>query len=525
MSFLKSIQKYYSSAKRIVLLAQDNQTKRWYHIYSVFELLPKDITSYNIPTKSWKGNIIRAELSSKTNLYSFYLMVNNFDSIDSALSAFSDPFINNNFEGQPNFFFNSNFIKEPSSESPLVLSNNFYSTEGIASIIPKRRSGFFVWTKIDNERTTENEFKRSEISKDMKAMSQLTFDWLGFDIWSKSEHIGNIYLVAPNPYFRDLNISLSTNPYGIFYDFKLRSGIKEAFKIRLIDYHGNYTAFDKMFIVKDKCGLLEMPHEPHLIEIRVYNSNDDLITFHEPAIFIKSFQLNMSIKQADFHVTFKDKEKKKEFVVEKFSSEQRAKKEKEPGFMPEIYFTTAESKRQHIENEKNRDFIFFNGSKNELEKAKQKVAAKEIIHELINRAKNICFLCDPYFSVSDLVDYAFYIKDSGVNIRILNARGSKGISKEKAKNLQNAIEEYNKKPFQKIECRILKGESILHDRFLISDSEVWYFGSSFNEFGSRATCIAHVPKSNNEIIIKEIEKWFYNDEFSEALKDYSLSVD
>lgn len=529
MNFLDSIKCYYTSAKRTVLLAQNNQTKQWYHIFSTIELLPDDIPPYNIPNKSWRGNIVRAELSSQTGIYSFYLMVNEFNNVDQALSSFNEPFINNIFDGKPNLFFNSNFTKEPASESPFIISNNFYSSEGIASIIPKRQSGLFVWTKIDNERITENEFRRSEVSKEMKMMSQLTNDWLGFDIWSKSEHIGNIYLIAPNPYYRDLNISLSTNPIGIFYEFLLRSGIKEVFRIRLIDKHGNYTTFDKSFIIKDRVGIIEMPHEPHLLEVRVYNSNEDLISFQEPATFIKYLHINTSIKQADFHVEIQDKGVKKEFVVEKFSSEHRSKKTQESHFMPEMYFSNAERKRKHIENEKNRDFIFFNGSKDELEKTNQKALAKEIIHELINKAENICFLCDPYFNVSDLIDYAFFVRDSGVNIRILNARGSKkgvkGINKQVANELQLAIDEYNSKPFQKIECRILKGESILHDRFIISDSEVWFLGSSFNEFGNRATCIARVPKSNNEIIIKEIEKWFYNDEYSEPLNDYAKRVE
>lgn len=517
--------KLYSGAKRVALLAQDNTTRKYYHIFSVIELLPNEIPEYNIPTDEWfKNKTIRSKYSSQSDVYSFYLVVDDL-SIKEAVKIFNLPLLNTKVAGQTTNYFNKQFIKEPSGDSPLVLPSNINKEDNLSSILPKRNSGTFVWSQIDNDRVVENFFKAASISTEMKSMSQLTNDWLGFDIWSKSEHIGNIYLSAPNPYFRDIDISLSVEPNGIFYHFKLRTTVKEKLKIRIIDIRGGNVAFDKEYKIKDYLGLIELPHEPHSIEIRVYNSNNDLIYVHGPSVFIKNISVGMSMKHADFRVNVKDNKGNKEFVVEKYTSEKPINIGKSLNFNAPYYFANAESKRKHIALEQNTEFLFFSGGKSELEKSDLKLKAKNTIRGIINRAKEICFLCDPYFNVSDLIEYAFYIENSGVKLKILNAKGSSFIDKAKAKELSEAINEYNSKPFQKIECRMLRGDSILHDRFIVSDSNVWYLGSSFSEFGNRATCIGKVPESTDIQIIKEIEKWYYNDEFTESIEDYSKEIE
>jgi len=522
---LNEIIKYYSKAKRTVLIAQDNLTKKWFHIFSVIELLPPEIQDYNIPTTDWFDNkIIRSKISSKTDSYRYSLIVNNLKP-EEAVELFNSPTTNNNIDGEINNYFNTDFRKEPNSDYPLLLPSNMYSEDGLASILPKRNCELYVWTQIDFNRIVENQFKSDTITREMKAMNQLTNDWLGFDIWSKSEHIGNIYLVAPNPYFRKFEISLSTNPIGIFYDFKLRKKTKkEKFTIRIVDKHGDAIALDKEFEIKENIGLLELPHEPNLIEIRVYNKDKNLIALHPPSTFIKSIHLGMSVKQADFHVKINDN---KEFVVEKFSKPQKSiVGNKEINFNAEYYFKRAEEDRKYISHQKNKEFVFFPGAKTDEEITKLKKQAKDLIREIINNSKETCYICDPYFNVNDLIDYAFYIQNSGVKLRILNCKEFLKKDNVAVKKLNNAIKEYNEKPFQKIELRILRGnDCILHDRYIISDLNVWYLGTSLNQFGKRATTIAKVPKSSDTQIIKEIEKWFLNNEFSVSIEDYISSLE
>lgn len=521
MNFLKEpFFNLYNGAKRLALLAQDNQTKRWYHIFSVLELLPPEIPEYNIPTPEWHENkAIRSKLSSKSNIYSFYLVVDDL-SAEQAINLFNEPLRNNEIDNIQNNYFNKTFIKEPSGNNPLVLGSNSHRNEGLGSVLPKRNSGLFVWTQIDDKRALQDKFISSTISSEMREMSQLTNDWLGFNICEKYEHLGNIYLVAPNPYFRDFDISLCKDPIGIFYQFKLRKGITEKFKVRVIDKHGDNVALDKLYDIEEPIGLIELPHEPNLTECRIYNSANQLIFVDGPAVFLKSVHVGMNMKQADFHVKIDDPSGNKEFVVEKFSAERPINIGTRSDFNAPYFFKNAENSRKHVSNKENKNFIFFSGPKSgERERSDQKEEAKTLIRELINKARFKCYICDPYFSAQDLIDYAFYIKNTSVELRIMNS--NEATNRDKSKTLSEMVTEYNSKPFQNIEVRILRSD-VLHDRFIVADNDVWFVGTSLNQIGTKATCIGKVPESDNFEIIKQIESWYLNngDNYSQSIEEY-----
>lgn len=519
---IERIKHNYKTAKRIALLAMDNTDRKWYHVFSVFELLPEDISPYTIPNEKWHENkIVRSTNSKNQDEYSFYLIVNNL-TVDDALNSFSSPFLNPVFDGQANHFFNDKFIKEPHGESPLVIPPNLHRTESLSAVLPKRNSGMYLWCQIDSERKVENIFANDASAREIKAISQLTQEWLGFDISSYTEHLGNIYLAAPNPFFRDLDISLSTTPVGIFYHLKMRKSINQKFLMRILDVHGDNVALDRIFSLEKTLGLVELPHEPHLVEIRIYTLDNDLVYISGPFTFIKAFQTNMSIKQADFRIKTKAGESEREFVVEKYSKAISTIVGKPTSFNAPYYFKDAQSKRKDASHIAQHVFNFFPGGKTPGEITDLKSKAKTIIRDIMNRANENCYVCDPYFNINDLVEYAVFVKDTGVDIRIINSKGSKFVDKEKAFLLNQGIQEYNSKSGQKIECRMLRGDSILHDRFVVCDRTVWYLGSSFSEFGKRATCLAKVPSPDDELIVKEIEKWFFNNgyEYTQDIREY-----
>jgi hypothetical protein len=519
---IQKLKSYYKEAIRTTLLAQDKLSEKWFHLFSVIELQTEDEYPYNIPNQEWEKNCIRAK-QSKLEDYSFYLTIDKIPSIENAINIFSKPLDDFIIDRQKISFLNSSFIQEPSGDYPLIFASNFYSDKGVASVLPKRLSGLLVWCQIDSERTTENKFLSSTVSKEMLAIQQLTMDWLGFDIIQKREHIGNIYLSAPNPYFRKIDISLSTNPLGIFYKVLKRKKIFEPLTFRILDKHGDAIALDKTYEIRNVIGFIELPHEPTLFELRVYNQDHDLIAIHEPVSFLKSIQFKTSVKQADLYVKVETEKGNKDFVVEKFSKEESSFIGKPENFNPEYYFKNSEKKRQYIELEKKGEFVFYPGAKNETEKSQLKENAKSVIRKILNNAKDTCYICDPYFASIDIIDFAFHIKSSGVEINILNSK--EYISKDKAKKIVEVIESYNSKPFNDIVVRTLRGDSILHDRFIITDKNVWFVGSSFNEFGNRATCIAKVPESSGSIIIKEVEKWFNAEEYSQNIIEYAKEID
>ena len=262
---------------------------------------------------------------------------------------------------------------------------------------------------------------------------------------------------------------------------------------------------------------------PTLFELRIYNQQDDLIAIHGPSTFIRSIHFGMSVKQADLQVKVNTEKGNKEFVVEKFSNERPSIIGGSKEFNPEYYFENADNERQHIELAKRNEFIFYPGAKDEAERTQLKEKAKFAIRGILNSAKDTCYLCDPYFGSLDIIDFAFHINNSGIKINILNSK--EAVSKEEAQKIVTIIEAYNSKPFSDIEVRTLRGDSILHDRFIVTDKKVWFIGSSLNEFGNRATCIAKIPDSPGTLIIKEIEKWYNSDDYSQDIIDYAKETE
>ena len=207
---LNKIKEYYETAKRTALIAHENATKKWNHLFSVIELLPDDIPKYNLPTSKWHENkIVRQTLSSQNDEYSFYLIINDLK-VEEAINIFENPLIYNITDSKENYFFNKFFQKEPNSTYPFIFHSNIYTEEGLSSILPKRYSDLYVWTQIDIERIVERKFKANEITKEMKAMSQLTNDWLDL-IYSQNQSILVIYTLLHPIHILKLNISLSTN--------------------------------------------------------------------------------------------------------------------------------------------------------------------------------------------------------------------------------------------------------------------------------------------------------------------------
>lgn len=533
MSFFDEIKGHYTQAKRVVLLAQDNYEKNWYHLFSVIEILPEDTPDYNLPPSDgvWKiykedplTSIVRSKNSKGKDPFSFYLAVHDLNSVESGSFLFESPYDKDELDNSKINYFNESFVQEPKGTSPLVLPSNYYQKEGLGSIFPKRQSNFFVWSKIDDKRAVFNRFYNENYSDEMKAISQLTNDWLGFDIWSKPEHIGNIYFIASNPFLRTTEFTLSTNPPGIFYFLKTRKEVNQTFYLRILDKHGDNIAFDKKFEVKKLRGLLELPHEPQLVEVWIYDKSENLIDLYGPFSFLRSIQMDVGVKQADLQVNMQKGNSEAKMMVEKFSYhdsiEIGAKKE----FNQERYFKEAEETRQSVKNREQKDFIFLKGGVDQNERSKIREEAKEVIRELLNKAKYRCIICDPFFTPSDLIEFAFYVKNTSVDLKILGAK--EHICKSQAKELLKVIEEYNEKPFQNIQCRILRGDkSILHDRFIISDRNVWFLGTSLNSIGSKATCIGRVPESDNIDIIKEVSKWFESDQYSQSLNNYAEEND
>ncbi|MCW3467653.1 VPA1262 family N-terminal domain-containing protein [Chitinophaga nivalis] len=515
MDLLEEIMPFYTKAMRTAIVAEDVVTKKWYHVFSVIELLPEEFLPYKIPDQTWyKYRTIRPKLEGKWDIYKLNLVVEEMADVGKAIEYFKNPLQQGKAVDITDHFINGKFSMEPAGASPLVLPSNIYTTEGVGAILPKRDSGLLVWTQIDTDRVVQQKFQQTT-GKEKEIISKLTSEWLGFDLFTFPEHIGNMYLSLPNPYFRKLNFTHQSNPEGIIYNLLLRQGIKnELLSIHITDWHGDEIAFDGTFDINEKIGFLNLPHKPGMIETRVYNKSKHLIAMLPKAAFIHRINFGVSIGHSKLKI---NREGENPVIIQKYSTEQTVKVGDAEQLNETYYFKTGEKSRQFQRHQRRNEFHFFAAGQTEVDKVETKTKARKIVKEIINQAKDSCYLVDPYFMVNDLIEYAYQIKNISVTLRILNCKGKDFVNKEEAQKLYDAIEEYNKKPYQKIECKMLMG-STLHDRFIITDTNAYFLGTSFAEIGKRAGCIGKIPNSSDLQVVDQVEKWFWKE--SVTLMEY-----
>jgi hypothetical protein len=513
---------HYQDYQRIVLIAQHTQTKKYWHLFSVIELLTKDYGGDRLSSLEWHKSgehyMIRGPIAKNSD-YCFYL-AKEVGETSTIIADFFAPTAQNILANETIDLLNQDFILEPNGDNPLVLPDNTYEKDGLGSIIPKHKCGCMVWAQIDANREVQREFLQDNYRD---ALSTLTNKCLGFDISLCPEHLGNIYLVCPNPYIRDIDSWLSQNPRGIYYQLFRRQGDKTDLRLRITDRHQNrsFVVFEKDFPLETDMGFIALPSEPHNIEMKIIDPFDNVVYISGPVAYVKSISMGISIGGQELHVNDVLDGQKKETVIEKVSRQERTIFGDRNRVNVEEFFASHQKEREYIEDTKNRTFIFFPGKSADNTSEDQRNKAKNVIREIMNKAENSCYLCDPYFGkVSrDILDFAYQIRSTGVKVRILNCK--EYVSKDEARIMHENIQKYNEKyPTGPIECRLLRGNGKLHDRFIVSDNNIWFLGSSFNEFGNRATCIGRIPSSSGTEIIRKIEEWYADEQMSESLESY-----
>lgn len=554
MEFLKQ---QYKQAELTCLCFHNRIENRYYHLYSVIELIPLE----SAQTKN--TGVKRIALNKEVTVYIENKVL---DNVATGLQVFQDPFNSYQIESAKIYFVNQIFPQEPEGDAPIILPNNLFAENRLSAVLPRRTSSLRLWAKIDVKRETKAIFTEEEWVK----IGKFTQDNLGFDISVNDEHIGNMYLCGPNPYYRSIDLTLARKSPGVYCRINLRKGAKlNDICLRFEDKRGNNISFSIDYYPKTISGFVGLPHEPHMFGIKVLDKHGNLIGDEGASTFIKSTKFDMGVKESDLIIEIKDGDKiEKRPPIPKYSHHKGIEvKRYSEDYNLGYYFKNSERLKKHITNEKNNTVITYLSSDNAIEKEEKKRQAKEKIRELINIARYRCIICDPYFGIKDLWEFVYHIQNISVDVRILSSKmflseripsekvkgnailiseiqnvnaNLKASSEEKLVNIQKlmdeneqikrglktnaealleGIKEYNNKPFQKLKCRFLNGkQSKLHDRFLIIDDNVWLLGSSLNEFGNRATTIVKIDGPIE--IIRAVEEWWESNEETEDLESY-----
>ena len=160
------------------------------------------------------------------------------------------------------------------------------------------------------------------------------------------------------------------------------------------------------------------------------------------------------------------------------------------------------------------DFVFIEGDRNGDDTNRKK--GIDIIKRILNSAKERCFICDVYFGNQDFDD--FILDMSLLNVRVNILTSKLAFSAEKTEEMfSTKMVTYNERIGGNVQCKLLTGEPILHDRLIIADDQVWMLGSSLNHFGAKATTLIRVPREYKGKLVSEMERLWNSDEESREL--------
>lgn len=520
--YIEKIKKDYSNAEITCLLLYSRTSNEWYNLLTIVELIPSEQEISSLIFGNDES--VCADRENIDSNYTMYLTRAVNYSVQDAIEIYKNP--QNSFllkEGQildcTVSLLKEAFLEaEPPSGFPLVIDKHEHT---IGNILPHRHTDFRVFSKIDRSKKWLASFDAKQTKNIITKSGVLTSRDLRFDLSRMPEHLGNIYLCCCNPYLRKYECTLLDYDKDLLITFYEREG-KNIIGKRIIleDKRAGNIGFSIEKKIESLNERIQLPHFPDQLITKLYDDNGYILEEH----FGKwiNMESTMQVQTAELNLTVKDGDKEETHTIPKFTSERPVKVGKYDHSL--TYFLKSQQRNKQIEQlENDKEFIFFTGSNNDKEKA------RAIIGELLNRASKRCMFLDPYFGAGDLL-YAYIIKNITVPIQIISSANflnmkhelEDGTKVSSGNLLGKAVEDYKKHfPMQQLECRVLRGEkSPLHDRYIVVNDTVYLLGSSFNEFGTRATTLFKVPAP--EPMIEKAEEWWNDSSKSISLSDFLI---
>lgn len=501
--YLNTLTADYESAEISSVVLHNRKTNVWNSLLTIIELIPSEQEVSQLIGDRASHYCDRENIDADFSIY-ITRRINYL--ITEAVEIFRKPEKGITIGNTTiKLFSESNLELEPASEFPLIINNNTEKTFG--AVLPTRHSAFRVWAKIDRPKKWLSGMNKKQIENMFLKAGTLTKKHLGFDLSLLREHSGNLYLCGCNPYLRRMGGSLIDHNKDLLMKFSERKG-RSVIGMKLVledDREGN-PSFSLERTISSRNERILLPHLPNQLITKLYDLRGYLIESHQSRWI--SMHLQMNIQTAQLNLTVKEGLKKKKMSIPKFTSERPMVIGKYDHSLSQ-FLKEKQKLRQLSELERTGDFIFFPGG------AEDKVKARNAVSEMLNKASKRCMLLDPYFGAPDLY-YAYLIQNTSVPVQILTSAAflkstivsASGKKIKQAFPLKREVEKFKRTfPCQSIEVKVLSGgTSPLHDRYIVIDEKVYLLGSSFNEFGSRATTLIKVP--HPELMIIQALTWW-----------------
>lgn len=120
--------------------------------------------------------------------------------------------------------------------------------------------------------------------------------------------------------------------------------------------------------------------------------------------------------------------------------------------------------------------------------------AVQALRELVGKATESVFVCDPYFGGNDLLRVLLAIADPSTPVRILAGAAHLRRPSEAPKLSAALTTAKASPPCNPIEVRVMQGKApAIHDRFIAIGEKMWSLGASINNYGERGTLLVAVP--------------------------------
>lgn len=494
-----------------ILLGNEN-AKKFYLLLGVIDAVENDMQDY-----PHDGEIIirkRASTSSGKNQYNIYYK--------SDIATISNEFVANpagNYvvDGDHIFMLSGDGFKlYPNSINTFFAVYNDGDARPIKMILPKRDCGCNLHILQGGSDAILALFKENEYLQ--KQLSELSQEFLHCDLTRYKNVIGNIYVIQYHTEFRKIDWKVCKTLGGLVGKVTYRKQGYTKYQCCAINSDANGIILERRtieFSTGDRMVLIPFDSDIEQIEVMITDDKGQIVYRTQNMHFIRSISLGTSINSMIVKLRSKDKEGKEHVEdIPKFSTTRSV-----IGTQSDIDQNIVKDTKSYEQAEREFKFIFFDGDKNLKEQNLQK--AHDVLMEIQNRANDKIIICDPYFGADELYKYVFHQRSLDVSVRILT---SKNITKEQAKVLKLAQEKYNAiVNGSKVKCRMMRGQSDLHDRFLVVDNNVWILGTSFNNFGERATTIAMVPEESRAKIISKVEAWWFDNAITEDIESYAAN--
>ena len=498
-------------AIRHSLLLRNEKTKLFYLLLGIVDVVEPDMQDF--PTDERKVVCERSHDSSGKNPYNLYYTEDLITVDEAFLKNTENAYIVDTDTIQ--MFSSDGFRLYPNSPNSFLPdfdeNNNL-----LRQIFPKRDCGCGLHILRGNSATIDKLLKENQYLTEQ--LAELSCRYLHTDVGRYTNVLGNIYITHYHPEFRKVDWRKCPSLKGLLGKVKYR---KEGFG----KYKCFATNFDRNGLILERCEVefhtgdrfvfIPFHTEIDQVDIDIVDAEGQFVYTMNKMTFIKSISIGIGINSVN--VALKGKDENGNETTELIPKYSGIRSVIGDGSTQDTSIVADTKSFELAENELR--FIFFDGDKDRKENNLKK--AHDVLMKIQNTANRRVIICDPYFGAGELYNYVFPQSSLDINVWILT---SKNIDKHQAKALKEAQDKYNQlTDSDKVTCRVMRGKSDLHDRFLIVDNRAWILGTSFNNFGERATSIALVPEESRAKIISKIEAWWFDNSITEDLGNYAAN--